>query len=72
MVQPKMLQMAHPKIIDSTGHIFGLGVIKDRGRGELDKGQFDDKRDIIGCCAGACLYRIKMLKEIYSRANLRV
>jgi len=62
----KMLRMDNPGILDSTGHIFpdGVGVINDRGGGETDIGQYDDKLDVIGACAGACLYKRKMLEEI--------
>lgn len=61
----KILLMSNPKIIDSTGHIFKEGKIGDRGNGEFDAGQYDDKTsDIIGACAGACLYRREMLEDI--------
>ena len=66
ILQPKMLKMDNPKIIDSAGHIFGFassGII-DRGKGEIDKGQYDDKLDIVGACAGACLYKKEMLENI--------
>ncbi|MBU1182523.1 MAG: glycosyltransferase [Proteobacteria bacterium] len=61
----KMLRMDNPGILDSTGHIFvdGLGMIGDRGGNETDTGQYDDKPDVVGACAGACLYRKKMLEE---------
>lgn len=66
ILQPKMLKMDSPKIIDSTGHVFGFGSIGivDRGIGEIDKGQYDDKLDIIGACAGACMYKREMLEDI--------
>lgn len=64
--QPKMLQMTNPKIINSTGHVFGFGYsrIIDRGKNEMDKGQYDNKLDIIGACAGACMYKREMLENI--------
>ncbi len=64
MLQPKMLRMDNPDIIDSTGHIFKFGKIIDRGVGEIDRGQYDNKLDIIGCCAGACLYKREMFKDV--------
>jgi GT2 family glycosyltransferase len=66
LLQPKMLKMANPKIIDSTGHVFGFGSIGivDRGVGEIDKGQYDNKLDIIGACAGACMYKREMLEDV--------
>ncbi len=63
-VQSKILKMDNPNIIDSTGHIFKCGRIIDRGHNKFDKGQYDNKPDIVGGCAGACLYRRKMLEEI--------
>ncbi len=62
--QPKILNMYHPEVLDSTGHIFKWGRIVDRGHGEVDKGQYDDKLDIIGAKAAACLYKGEMLKKI--------
>ena len=61
---PKILKMHNPKIIDSTGHVFKGGKIADRGTNEVDRGQFDDKVDIVGAMAAACLYRSEMLQEI--------
>jgi GT2 family glycosyltransferase len=60
----KMLRMETPHIIDSTGHLFKWGRIFDRGHGEVDARQYDDQLDIVGACAGACLYRKEMLEEI--------
>jgi GT2 family glycosyltransferase len=36
----------------------------DRGVGEIDKGQYDNKLDIIGACAGACMYKREMLEDV--------
>lgn len=60
----KLLKMHHPKIIDSAGHIFKWGKIVDRGEGQIDKGQYDNRTNIIGAMAAACLYRTEMLKDI--------
>jgi len=60
----KMLKMDNSKILDSTGHVFIDGIIRDRGSGELDKGQYDTKLGVVGGCAGAVLYRKEMLDEI--------
>jgi GT2 family glycosyltransferase len=64
MCASKMLFMSEPTIVDSTGHVFLSGKIGDRGHSEVDSGQYDDKTDVIGACAGACLYRREMLEEI--------
>ncbi len=61
---PKILRMDDPQILDSTGHTFIHGMIRDRGLGESDKGQYDKKLNIVGACAGACLYRREMLEAI--------
>jgi len=60
----KMLKMDNPQILDSTGHAFIDGIIRDRGSGELDRGQYDTKLEVVGGCAGAALYRREMLDEI--------
>lgn len=60
----KMLRMDDPRILDSTGHMFKWGRIFERGHGEVDARQYDDKLDIVGACAGACLYRREMLEDI--------
>ncbi|MCG2725692.1 MAG: glycosyltransferase family 2 protein [Elusimicrobia bacterium] len=60
----KMLRMDNPHVLDSTGHIFIDGIIYDRGGNEPDKGQYDKQLNIVGACAGACLYRKKMLEAI--------
>ncbi|MBN3039153.1 MAG: glycosyltransferase family 2 protein [Candidatus Omnitrophica bacterium] len=64
IVQPKVLRMDNPHIIDSTGHIFRFGRIIDRGHDQIDKGQFDNKLEIIGACSAACLYSRKMIEDI--------
>jgi len=64
MCASKMLLMSDPSIIDSTGHVFLSGKIGDRGHGEIDSGQYDHKLDVIGACAGACLYKREMLEDI--------
>ncbi|HTZ41453.1 MAG TPA: glycosyltransferase family 2 protein [Syntrophales bacterium] len=60
----KMLRMDTPHILDSTGHTFKWGRIFERGHGEVDAHQYDAQLSIVGACAGACLYRGEMLKEI--------
>ena len=60
----KMLRMDDPRVLDSAGHIFKWGRVFDRGVGEIDTHQYDDRLDIVGACAGACLYRREMLEEI--------
>ncbi len=60
----KMLKMDNHKILDAAGHVFKWGTLIDRGVGEIDNGQYDNKLDVIGACGGACLYKVTMLNEI--------
>jgi GT2 family glycosyltransferase len=60
----KLLKMHNPKIIDSTGHILRMGRVVDRGTRKIDKGQYDNKTDVIGAMAAACLYKREMLEDI--------
>lgn len=65
MCSSKMMSMTEPGIIDSTGLcISRSGACWDRGQYEQDKGQYDHLIDIFGPCAGAAMYRRKMLDEI--------
>lgn len=51
--------------LDSTGDFYSSrGLPFPRGRGQLDKGQFDDDLVIFGGSGGSSLYSIKMLKKI--------
>jgi len=61
----KLLEGQKTKIIDSTGHIiYRNRVVKNRGSGEMDKGQYDHREYIFGVCGAAPLFRKKMLEEI--------
>lgn len=60
----KILLMDRPKILDSAGLIFRNGYIQERGHGKRDRGQFDNKINIIGACGAAALYKREMLEEI--------
>ena len=61
----KMLRYYERKIIDSAGIVvYQNGNAYDRGAQDIDIGQYDYKEEIFGACAGAALYRRKMLDEI--------
>lgn len=60
----KLLNAFNKSIIDSTGHIIRWGAVIDRGHGEVDIGQYDDKPEVIGAMAACCLYRKEMIDEI--------
>ena len=65
MAAPKMMKDALSKRIDSTGLVLSWAFrFYDRGRGKLDKGQFDARPEIFGPCAAAGIYSRKMLEEI--------
>lgn len=64
MCASKMLFMKRPGIIDSTGVcISRSGACWDRGMFERDDGQYAFG-EVFGPCAGAALYKKKMLDEI--------
>lgn len=53
------------KLLDSTGEFYtSWGLPFARGRGEVDKGQYDTKTDICAASGGASIYRVSMLKKI--------
>lgn len=53
------------RMIDSTGLVLsGFNRFFDRGHGEPDRGQYDQKLDIFGPSAAAALYRREMLEDI--------
>lgn len=65
MCASKMLFMEKPDMIQSTGlSISRSGVCWDRGIYETDNGQYESAEEIFGPCAGAALYRKKMLDDI--------
>lgn len=65
MCASKILFMHDPKLIDSTGlGIYPDGTSRQRGWSEEDKGQFDNKRDVLLPSGCAALYRRKMLDQI--------
>jgi GT2 family glycosyltransferase len=69
MLSPKILKM-DKKTIDSTGLILTKARrFYNRGSGEIDSGQYDDKREIFGPCAAAALYKREMLEQIKIRGN---
>lgn len=64
IVTSKILDKSE-KRLDSTGDTYSMwGLPFPRGRGEMDKGQYDEQTEIFGASGGASLYRIKTLQEI--------
>lgn len=66
MVAPKILNFFDRKIIDSVGGLVFCrdGIAQGRGRGEVDRGQYDGLTEILAPSACAALYRRAMLQEI--------
>ena len=61
----KMVRYDDCSIIDSTGiRLYSTGAVEDRGGGERDNGRYDKVEEVFGACAGAALYRMKMLDDI--------
>ncbi len=53
------------KVIDSVGHtMFENRLVIDRGDGEIDEGQYDQREYIFGSCAAASLYKRGMLEDV--------
>ncbi len=64
-VVPKLLKPWDKKTIDSTGISRSkLGNFFDRGRGEIDEGQFDSSKNIFAGCGAALLFRRSALDHI--------
>ena len=63
-VQCKMVWARDEKLIDNAGLKFlKPGLAFDRGRFEAVE-DYDKEEEILGCCAGACLYKIQALEEV--------
>ncbi len=61
----KMLAYDDRRLLDGAGDGYPRGGLPGRiGHRELDQGQFDDQRYILGACGGAVLYRREMLENI--------
>lgn len=55
----------HSDLIDSTGlHAHKNRTFTDRGAGEMDKGQYDESRDVFGISGALVLYRASALSDI--------
>jgi hypothetical protein len=65
MVASKILLGRNGKEIDSVGVlIYPDGMSRQRGRSEIDEGQFDRTEEVLFPSACAALYRREMLNEI--------
>jgi len=62
---PKMLMFNEPSVINSTG-IIGNELLqgRDRGAWELDCGQYDREKQILGACGAAMFIRRNLFEKI--------
>lgn len=61
----KMLAYDNPKLLDGAGDGYRRGGLPGRiGHREIDNGQFDTPRYILGACGGAALYRRSLFDDI--------
>ncbi len=59
--------LARSGTIDSTGECYSIWAIPfPRGRGEVDRGQYDEPKDrsVLAASGGASLYRAEMLQKV--------
>jgi len=65
MAASKILVHEDPRVIDKAGHLIYLdGQNRGRGTGELDRGQYDRREEVLWPDGCACMYRRAMLDEI--------
>lgn len=63
-VASRMVRYDDPATLDNAGHLFlNTGEILPRGAGQPAE-HFDRLADVAGVCAGACLLRTSMLRDI--------
>ncbi|MBI2374139.1 MAG: glycosyltransferase family 2 protein [Deltaproteobacteria bacterium] len=60
----KILNYFEPDVIDTAGDEIGVAMGLKRGHGEKDGPQFSVARYVFGACAGAAIYRKRMLDQI--------
>lgn len=64
-VSGKMLRWDRREVIDTAGDTMRWsGAVVNRGRGELDRGQYDIAGPVLSACAGAALYRRRAFEEV--------
>ncbi len=61
----KMLNFSKREILDGAGDAYlRFGGAHRIGYGELDQGQYDEPREVLGACAGAALYRRTLFDSV--------
>jgi GT2 family glycosyltransferase len=71
-VQGKLLRFAQAPdggdVIDTTGHVaFTTRLFRNRGEGEVDRGQWDQPGEVFGISGALALYRRSMLEDVAIR-----
>jgi hypothetical protein len=66
IVASKIRIFAARELIDSAGDVIERASLRvvNRGRRELDKGQFDEPVEVFSACAAACLLRRETLEDV--------
>jgi GT2 family glycosyltransferase len=65
IVSPKLVRFDDNQFLDSTGlFINRCRCPYDRGQGEIDRGQYDQDRQVFGACGALALYRREMLVDL--------
>jgi GT2 family glycosyltransferase len=67
MVTPKAYQSIHERRLACAGGMtanFGMGLFRDTGSGELDRGQFDEPRDVVACPGFTFLVRKEVVLRV--------
>lgn len=58
-------------VLDTTGLVLQRSWrFEDRGAGEIDHGQYDMKRDLIGACGALVMFRASALKEVMTNGEV--
>jgi len=61
----KMLYLDDREVLDGAGDVLHWsGVVRLRGRGERDRGQYDEPAEVFSACGGAALYRRAAFEEV--------
>lgn len=65
IVATKMIFFDNRKLLNDVGDVFSVyGIAHQRGKEELDNGQYDKIEAVFGACAGAAVYRRKLFEDI--------
>lgn len=66
-VQPKLWRLGsgEPPVLDTTGHVLTTArLVRNRGEGEVDRGQYDTPEEVLGASGAVVLHRRAMLDDV--------